>query len=195
MMRQRILPVIFIAIALLLSILALFTYSKWLSARSVTYQQLEASLAAGRWKEADRITAKLILVKASGGDLNGILSDGVGYSKFTEFPCKDLLAIDKLWLKYSKNRFGLSVQEAILQPKLQETDEIILAKQDKLREQVGWSGVPPYTLNFSLQAPKGHLPSDSWVFDAAPAHTIDGMDIYKFDALLLRTKECSLKKF
>jgi hypothetical protein len=47
-------------------------------------------------------------------------------------------------------------------------------------------------LNFYINRAGKKLPQ-IWFFEAEPRLTIDGMGIYKFDALFLRTEECYAK--
>ena len=72
------------------------------------YQQLEEYLKAKDWGKADRETDKLMLSavgKESGQRLE--LDD------LRNFPCDELLAIDRLWVKYSNGLYGFSVQKQI----------------------------------------------------------------------------------
>ena len=81
------------------------------SVKNSRYQQLEDYLRAKQWYEADQETYKL-MITAVGKDV------GQGFSKedLKEFPCDELLAIDRLWVDYSKRHefeFGFSVQKDI----------------------------------------------------------------------------------
>ncbi len=75
------------------------------------YQKLETYLENKQWYEADQETYKL-MITAVGKE------DGQWFSEkdLKEFPCDELLAIDKLWVEYSKKHgfeFGFSVQKQI----------------------------------------------------------------------------------
>jgi serine/threonine protein kinase len=120
------------------------------------YRQLEVLLAAGKWEEADQETEKVMLEVANRtkeGWLNVVSID--------DFPCEDLWAIDGLWVKYSKGRFGFSVQKRIYQS-LGGTREYNSEVGNSFADQVGWkkegSWVSYSELNFSNKAPEGHLP-------------------------------------
>ena len=81
---------------------------------------------------------------------------------------RDVYTLDRLWVEYSKGRFGFSVQKRIFNEVKQE--------RDKFAEKIGWSNVGligdmfsslpyymfswiPYNkLKFTLNAPEGHLP-------------------------------------
>jgi hypothetical protein len=74
------------------------------------YQTLVNYLASGSWREADKETDKLML-KAVGPE-----AEKRGYLELEEirnFPCPDLQLFDRLWVKFSGGKFGLSVQKQI----------------------------------------------------------------------------------
>ncbi|MEY2977588.1 MAG: hypothetical protein RLZZ435_1727 [Cyanobacteriota bacterium] len=72
------------------------------------YQQLEAFLAAQEWKKADEETYRLMITTV--GKEEGQLFER---EELLNFPCEDLLTIDRLWRKYSNDRYGFSVQKEI----------------------------------------------------------------------------------
>lgn len=117
------------------------------SEKGVDYTKLRDLLKAGQWKEADRETVDVML-KASR------TSEGLLDGTYESLACTDLRTIDQLWVKYSKHRFGLSVQKKIWQ----EVNEDYRAFGDR----VGWRGGGEWyrysELTFSLEAPMGHLP-------------------------------------
>ena len=80
------------------------------SAKGVDYTKLRDLLAAGKWKEADDETARVML-KVAGRESEGWLD----VEHIENFPCQDLGTIDKLWVKYSNGKFGFSVQKQIYQ--------------------------------------------------------------------------------
>nr|WP_082801162.1 GUN4 domain-containing protein [Cylindrospermopsis raciborskii] len=79
-----------------------------------------------------------------------------------KFPCKELRSIDQLWLKYSRGKFGISVQQQIYQS-LGGTKEWDRDVWYKMGNRVGWrregNWLSYSKLNFSQQASSGHLPS------------------------------------
>jgi len=116
---------------------------------SADYSRLENLLSSGRFKEADRETTRLMIrvgrpEKATYLDRQSI----------KQFPCNDLRNIDQLWAQYSNGNFGFSVQKRIW-------DEVGEDKEG-FDERVGWRAnnkkLNSDNLNFSLQAPTGHLP-------------------------------------
>jgi predicted NACHT family NTPase len=84
------------------------------SLKSVTqdskYQKLEELLKAQEWREADKETYRLMITTV--GKEEGQWFDS---EDLENFPCEDLKAIDRLWVKYSKGKFGFSVQKQIWQ--------------------------------------------------------------------------------
>ena len=72
------------------------------------YQQLEDYLQNKQWQEADQETYRL-MITAVGKDDGQLFED----KDFREFPCDELLAIDRLWVKYSNGLYGFSVQKEI----------------------------------------------------------------------------------
>ncbi len=79
-----------------------------------------------------------------------------------KFPCKELRSIDKLWLKYSGGKFGISVQQQIYQS-LGGTKEYNYDVWKSMGDRVGWRREGYWLsyskLNFSQTAPSGHLPA------------------------------------
>ncbi|MFM6575842.1 MAG: GUN4 domain-containing protein [Dolichospermum sp.] len=119
------------------------------------YRKLRDLLKAGKWKEADEETLRVML--CVGGTREGWLN----VESFDNFPCADLRTIDKLWVKYSDGRFGFSVHKRIYQGlggTREYNQEILLKFGDK----VGWrkGGIQLYysLLTFDKKAPEGHLP-------------------------------------
>jgi serine/threonine protein kinase len=120
----------------------------------IDYTQLQTLLIQRKWKEADRETKALICM-AAGKRVGGYLFP----NEIPKIACEDLQTIDRLWVKYSAGRFGLSVQTRIFE----ELDR----DYGSFCEQVGWPAhlppLPDAGMIYSLKAPVGHLPSRSWV--------------------------------
>lgn len=130
------------------------------SARGVDYTYLRDLLAAGKWKEADLETLKVMLKAARREDEGWFDKDSID-----NFPCDDLRTIDQLWVKYSQGRFGFSVQKKIW---LECGGKVDYDTEKKLGDRVGWrkggSWLNYKDLTFNKQAQEGHLPH-LFVFD------------------------------
>jgi hypothetical protein len=123
-----------------------------------TYTRLEALLKAGKWEEADRETEKVMLQVAEQEERGFLMPDDL-----KNFPCEDLLAIDRLWVAASKGHFGFSVQK-----KIWEACESPMGPGndwDRFCDRVGWKQKGKY-VNYSalrkdpLHSPAGELPSN-----------------------------------
>jgi serine/threonine protein kinase len=128
-----------------------------LSACGINYQSLQNLLAAGKWKEADIETAKK-MVEVMGRSQEGWLR----VQDFRNFPSQDLQTIDRLWVKYSRNRFGFSVQKRVYQS-LGGTQKYDQKIWDCFGDRLGWRHkglwIWSYDLNFQI-FPTAHLPRD-----------------------------------
>jgi len=127
-----------------------------ISAKGVDYGKLDRLLASEEWKEADQETVKKMLEVAdrtSEGWLRG--------EDIDRFPCEDLRTIDQLWVKYSNERFGFSVQKRIYQSlggSREFDSKIWEAFLDRLGWRVNSNGLDYRDLKFNTKAPEGHLP-------------------------------------
>ncbi|MEM1169835.1 MAG: GUN4 domain-containing protein [Cyanobacteria bacterium P01_H01_bin.35] len=72
------------------------------------YEKLHDLLASGKWREADEETRRCMLKVAKLEDW-----DAGEYERMDRFPCEDLHTIDRLWVKYSRGKFGYSLQKQI----------------------------------------------------------------------------------
>lgn len=124
------------------------------SERGVDYRDLRQLLASHRWREADRETW-VVLCRALGRGGRPYLHP----VDLKELPGPDLGTIDGLWVKYSRGRFGFSVQAKIFGEVGQD--------YGKFCDRVGWLTYIPHDpttgFDYRLRAPAGHLPTRSWV--------------------------------
>lgn len=136
----------------------------------VDYTRLRDLLEAGQWKEADWETLDVMLtvagyVRSSAGRVpSTLLTD----ESIENFPCTDLRTIDQLWVKYSKGKFGFSVQKKIWQEVnevFEDFGDCVDWRKSKIesswfgRLQVNKKWLSYKELTFNLEeAPKGHLP-------------------------------------
>jgi hypothetical protein len=120
-----------------------------------SYWKLLNSLEQREWQKADALTRELLL-KLAGRSSKGFL-DKEAIEKTT---ARDVYTLDLLWVEYSKEHFGFSVQKKIY--------EQVDRKKQPFAEAVGWSnqagifGIFAWKsyneLDFTINAPKGHLP-------------------------------------
>ncbi|HBW57664.1 MAG TPA: hypothetical protein DEF27_07610 [Oscillatoriales bacterium UBA8482] len=127
------------------------------------YQKLRDFLEAGNWKEADQETTRIMLEIMNKSSLDDILPDQIMI-----FPCSALSLLDQLWMSYSKDRFGFSVQQQIY-TRLGGNDDISdidMKVLQAMEAEFGWSvnhELLDYDdLDFSSEAPVGCHPSGWW---------------------------------
>ncbi|MEM9541322.1 MAG: serine/threonine-protein kinase [Cyanobacteria bacterium P01_E01_bin.42] len=129
---------------------------KLVSAVGMDYRKLQRLLAAGKWKEADKET-KRVMLKVAKREKEGWLDR----EQIDNFPCEDLRTIDQLWVYYSKGHFGFSVQKRIYQG-LGGTRDYNKQVWENFADTVGWrvngNWLFYLELTFSLSAPEGNLP-------------------------------------
>ncbi|WP_371718568.1 GUN4 domain-containing protein, partial [Anabaena sp. UHCC 0204] len=126
------------------------------SAVGMNYTRLRDLLAAGKWKEADEETRRVMLAVAK-REREGWLDT----KSIDNFPCEDLLTIDQLWVKYSDGKFGFSVQTKIYQSLGGTTNyngQIWAAFGDKVGWRKGGSWLRYSYITFDKRSPEGHLP-------------------------------------
>ncbi len=125
------------------------------------FLKIDSLLKSQNFREADLETTKIML-KVANREREGWL----GTEDAEKFPCKELRSIDQLWLKYSRGKFGISVQQQIYQS-LGGTKGYNEDVWRSMGDRVGWRQEGKWLLwkdlNFSQTAPSGHLPADVWV--------------------------------
>jgi hypothetical protein len=147
------------AIALLLPLGLHFTHQ-------LKYYPLIHALADRQWVLADIETLNLFetyrFPKEQETDL-----DSPAPLDLSAIPCDELKAVDKLWLKYSDGRFGLSVQTRILKATGNDPKKFHSERYAQFEKAVGWpynreqydradpknvpQGYFPYNLGFSYE--------------------------------------------
>ena len=127
------------------------------------YRKLRDLLATENWREADEETTNIMLEIMGKSSLDNIIPDEV-----MNFPCSALQLLDQLWMSYSNNRFGFSVQQQIY-TRLGGTDDISDVDMKVLQAmgtEMGWmvnNKLLDYEdLDFSSSAPVGCHPSGWW---------------------------------
>lgn len=121
----------------------------------VSYWKLINYLEQREWRKADDLTRELLLKLATRN--SQAFLDKESIEKISE---RDIYTLDLLWVEYSKENFGFSVQKKIY--------EQVERKKQLFAQEVGWSNQAGILgmfawksyndLNFTVNAPKGHLP-------------------------------------
>jgi hypothetical protein len=118
----------------------------------IDYAPLQVLLARQDFLQADKLTLQKFCELA--GDAT-VQRKWVYFTEVKLFSPKDLQIINQLWLAHSEGKFGFSVQREIW---------LSLGKNwEKLWIQIGWKSGNIWTrypdgFNWSLTAPRGHLP-------------------------------------
>ena len=129
------------------------------SEKGIDYRRLRDLLKAEKWKEADQETADQMLKAIGKTKWWDVESDDL-----LNFPCADLLTIDRLWVKYSRGRFGFSVQKQIYVECGGQLDGEYPGDKiwRQFGEKVGWrvngNWISYSSVTFSTSAQRGHLP-------------------------------------
>ena len=127
----------------------------WLEANSgagLDYTSLQRHLMDQEFEAADRLTSEHLRQLAGSEALRR------GYVYFSEVPSMpslDLESLDRLWVVYSRGRFGFSVQGRLLMA--------CGGQWERLWSRLGWkkAGVwtrYPRSFQWTLEAPEGHMP-------------------------------------
>ena len=126
------------------------------SEKGIDYRNLQKLLETGQWEKADRETAKVMLQAMEKESWFDVRSNDL-----LNFPCQDLKTIDSLWVKYSKGKFGFSVQKdiylecgGVLDGKYHEEAFKTFGDRVRWRENGKWE----FNVTFDTSVPKGHLP-------------------------------------
>ncbi|BFM40009.1 periplasmic protein, function unknown [Synechocystis sp. LKSZ1] len=126
----------------------------------IDYTPLQVALNNQQFQKANEITHRLLLTAA------GRIAQGWFRGEDIEkLPCWDLKTIDTLWKTASKGRFGFSVQYDIFVKTGNRPGRLMAPEAyDKFGEEIGWRQNNQWTifkqnLNYTLQAPVGHLPN------------------------------------
>jgi hypothetical protein len=127
---------------------------------TVDLTHLQDLLIQQKWREADLETA-VVLLQICDRHTEGWLR----ISDLENFPSCDLHYIDRLWTNYSKGHFGFSIQQSLWQ-NLGGTVDASYETWCEFCDLVGWYNQGTWRaydrLNFSLNAPRGHLPAAYW---------------------------------
>lgn len=161
------------------------------------YAQLENLLKAGKWKEADQETAKQMCQVMSRQQEGWLRIEDI-----ENFPCADLRTLDQLWVKYSKGKFGFSVQKQIW--KRYSSPTKYNKQWDNFTVEVGWRskgfmGIGSDWINYSqltfdTWAPEGQLPGRVWDEGVWIARGSNGIHVGKMvSSLVQRLAKCNIQ--
>jgi hypothetical protein len=127
----------------------------WLAAPTaagIDYAPLQRHLMLQEFEAADRLTSDHLRQLAGAA---AVRRGWVYYSEVAPMPGADLESLDRLWLCYSRGRFGFSVQGRLLRA--------CDGQWERLWPRLGWKqqGVwtrYPAAFTWSIEAPEGHMP-------------------------------------
>lgn len=127
----------------------------WLAVTSgagIDYAPLQERLLLQDFEAADRLTSEHLRQLAGEAALR---RGYVYFSEVTRFPEADLESLDRLWLVYSRGRYGFSVQGRLL--------AACGGRWELLWPRLGWKRDGLWTrypggFTWSQEAPEGHLP-------------------------------------
>ncbi|WP_413176290.1 GUN4 domain-containing protein [Anabaena azotica] len=129
---------------------------------SVDLTKLEELLQARDWAGANDETYRVMIQI-----LNRKTGDEISKNDVLNFPCPDLRKIDRLWVEYSKERFGFSIQKKVYLSVGGKADNIYNGKAlHDYGTKVGWlvngswKNYKAYPRDFELSnTPEGNLPN------------------------------------
>jgi len=117
------------------------------------FSSLEQFLAEGNLKAADMETWNLICTS-----LNKPRKSELTDMDLRKIPCNDLLNLDHLWLKYSAGRFGFSVKCDIYAAEDGDYKSFCNRIGYRLKRGGRYQWIESSQVNYTMEAPKGHLP-------------------------------------
>jgi len=143
--------------------------------RTINLDQLTLFLSSKQWKKAD-IETQVLMDKVSCVDLvdDADIHNYIFYYDTCASKKSDnlLKKIDQLWMEYSNNHFGFSVQAEIYRKSVREEELRNFSWTGRFEEgwqlfkkRVGWvkpdgnTDVLYGNLTFNINAPRGHLPA------------------------------------
>jgi hypothetical protein len=152
------------------------------------YTKLERLLKKKEWKDADLQTVK-IMHKV----LNLKSGEYMSSEDLPRFSCCDLCMINDLWIKYSNNMFGFSIQKNIYEEVLGQETNFDSGAWQRFGKRVGWYKEKKWMDNNNYQngwknAPKGYFPLDGSV--SGEDWSSDCKDY--FSEFMSKLKECDV---
>ncbi len=124
----------------------------------IDYSPLTKQLKAKNWRSADVETLRLMMVLR-----DRTTSGWLSQADVEKLDCQALVQIDRLWEEHSQGKFGFNRQRLIWLSVGGTVGKYSPNIAEKFGSRVGWRNagkwLPYQTLNFSNQAPQGHLPA------------------------------------
>jgi hypothetical protein len=122
------------------------------SARGIDYAPLQRQLILQNYEQADRLTSEILRQLAGAA---AVQRGYVYYSEVPAMPSADLDSLDRLWVCFSRGRFGFSVQGRMLKN--------LAGRWDRLWPRLAWKDGGRWTrypgsFQWSIDAPEGHMP-------------------------------------
>ena len=122
------------------------------SARGIDYAPLQRQLILQNYEQADRLTSEILRQLAGAA---AVQRGYVYYSEVAAMPSADLDSLDRLWVCFSRGRFGFSVQGRMLNN--------LAGRWDRLWPRLAWKDGGRWTrypgsFQWSIDAPEGHMP-------------------------------------
>jgi hypothetical protein len=122
------------------------------SAAGIDYAPLQRHLIRQQFEEADRLTSAALRELAGAA---AVKRGYVYYSEVPAMPSADLDSLDRLWVCFSRGRFGFSVQGRLLAS--------LGGRWDRLWPRLAWKDGGRWTrypgsFQWSIEAPEGHMP-------------------------------------
>jgi hypothetical protein len=152
------------------------------------YTKLELLLKKKKWKDADLQTVK-IMDKV----LNLKSGEYMSSEDLPRFSCYDLCMINDLWIKYSNNMFGFSIQKNIYEEVLGQETNFDSGAWQRFGKRVGWYKEKKWMDDNNYQngwknAPKGYFPLNGSV--SGEDWSRDSKDY--FSEFMSKLKECDV---
>jgi GUN4-like len=131
------------------------------TATTPSLELLEHHLSSENYRQADEVTRRLLI------DLAGEAAQKRGYVFCTEvqfISSDDLCAIDKIWRRYSRGKFGYSVQKRLWEKSRRDFTRFFIRvrwmkKLDTEVEQYNYRAFPDeFVWELKDDTPEGHLP-------------------------------------
>lgn len=126
--------------------------------QDIDFARLTEELKAQNWRSADAETLQLLLKISDRADEGWLNKTDV-----EKLDCAALVQIDRLWTEHSKGKFGFSQQRLIWLSVGGTVGRYNPQIAEKFGDRVGWRDRRKWQiydkLDFSTQAPQGHLPA------------------------------------